>query len=62
MQKENVAYQSEEASDWIKERVKERDYDGGWSHYDEFRCPKCGHTEKYKGTPYCSSCGQKMKI
>lgn len=62
MKDKEIITQSEKALDWIIERVKERDSDGGWTYYTEFSCPKCGHSEKYKGTSYCSSCGQKMKI
>lgn len=52
----------EKVLNWIPEDVSERDWDGGHTNYTQYKCPKCGHTEAYKKTPYCSSCGSKMKV
>lgn len=44
---------------WIKERWSERDWDGGHTNYNRFKCSNCGHYENYKPTEFCSLCGFK---
>lgn len=44
---------------WIREGWSERDWDGGHTNYDRFKCSNCGYYEDYKPTEFCSYCNSK---
>ena len=44
---------------WIREWWSERDWDGGHTNYNRFKCSNCGHYEDYNPTEICSCCNSK---